>query len=137
MRDLRHQMLALAAMGLALLSGCTDPPPKLAPRYPTLEPRVVPDYLKDTILQYADLAGTEPAPVSGYGLVVHLHGTGGSRVPTPVRAFMIKELARHDFGSLATNWESPEAVLASKDVAIVRVDGLHREPVEAVPFEAD
>jgi flagellar basal body P-ring protein FlgI len=116
--------LSLAVSALSLLGGCTEPPPKLTPRYPMLEPRTVPDYLKDTILQYTDLAGTEPFPVSGYGLVVHLHGTGGSRVPTPVRDFMIKELARHDFGSIASGWASPETVLNSKDVAIVRVDGL-------------
>jgi flagellar basal body P-ring protein FlgI len=96
----------------------------LTPQYPTLAPREVPDYLTDTVLQYADLSGTEPSPVSGYGLVTQLHGTGGSRTPTAVRAFMIKQLGQHDFGSLASNLPSPEAVLASKNVAIVRVDGL-------------
>jgi flagellar basal body P-ring protein FlgI len=121
---LKRASSSLLLASLALLAGCTDPPPKLSPRYPTLEPRVVPDYLQDTVLQYTDLAGTEPFPVSGYGLVVHLHGTGGSRVPTPVRDYMIKELARHDFGSIASGWESPEAVLNSRNVAIVRVDGV-------------
>ncbi len=116
--------LLLACSAITLLCGCTDPPPKVTARYPSLPLREVPDYLRDTVLQYTDLAGTEPFPISGYGLVVHLHGTGGSRVPTPVRAFMVKELARHDFGSIATNWQSPDEVLNSKDVAIVRVDGL-------------
>lgn len=123
MREWKLHRLILVVTALTLLAGCTDPPPKSAQRYPTLGPREVPDYLKETILQYTDLAGTEPFPVSGYGLVVHLHGTGGSRTPTPVRDFMLKELARHDFGSIATGWESPEKVLNSKDVAIVRVDG--------------
>jgi len=84
--------LLLAVSALGFLSSCTEPPPKLTPRYPTLEPRVFADdqkFLTDTILQYTDLAETQPSPVSGYGLVVHLHGTGGSRVPTPVRDFMI------------------------------------------------
>jgi flagellar basal body P-ring protein FlgI len=110
---------------LAALSGCTEPAPKTTPKYATLGPRTdLPEYLNDTIMQYTDLGNTQPAPVSGYGIVVHLQGTGGSRVPTPVRDFMIKELARHDFGSAVTGWAAPEDVLRSKDVAIVRVDGV-------------
>jgi flagellar basal body P-ring protein FlgI len=114
-------LLAACAMSFA---GCTEPAPKVTNRYPVLAPREVPDYLKDSILQYADMSGTEPFPISGYGLVTHLHGTGGSRVPTPVRAFMLKELARHEFGSFDTGWASPEQVLNDKNVAVVRVDGL-------------
>ncbi len=113
----------LALIGLALIAGCTEQPQRQATRYPTLSPREVPPYLKDSILEYTDLSGNEPFPVSGYGLVTHLHGTGGSRVATPVRAAMLKELARHDFGTAGSNLASPEAILNSKDVAIVRVDG--------------
>jgi hypothetical protein len=110
---------------LAVLAGCTEAPQKATPKYATLGPRTdLPAYLDDTIMQYTDLGNTQPDPVSGYGLVVHLQGTGGSRVPTPVRDFMLKELARHDFGSPITGWAAPEDVLRSKDVAIVRVDGL-------------
>jgi hypothetical protein len=109
-----------------VLNGCTEAPKKTTSRYPTLTPRVFSKedaYLEDTILEYTDLSGNELAPVSGYGLVTRLHGTGGSRVATPVRAAMLKELARHDFGSLGSGLASPEAILDSKDVAIVRVDG--------------
>jgi hypothetical protein len=117
----------LAITGISLLASCTEPPPKVTSRYPVLTPRVFPkdlEYLDDTILQYTDLSGTDPFPISGYGLVTHLQGTGGSRVPTPVRAFMAKELARHDFGGFGSGLASPEQVLDSRDVAIVRVDGL-------------
>jgi hypothetical protein len=120
-----HLKKLLTAALLAALAGCTEAPPKSTPKYATLGPRTdLPAYLDDTVMQYTDLGNTQPAPVSGYGLVVHLQGTGGSRVPTPVRDFMLKELARHDFGSPITGWASPEEVLRSKDAAIVRVDGL-------------
>jgi flagellar basal body P-ring protein FlgI len=118
------RVLLLGISALVLVAGCTEEPPKPTNRYPVLAPREVPAYLRDSILEYTDLTGTEPYPISGYGLVTHLHDTGGSRVPTPVRAFMTKELARHDFGSFASGWASPEQILARRDVAIVRVDGL-------------
>ena len=118
-----RRRLLLVAGSLMILAGCTEQPTKTTSRYPTLSPRQVPPYLKDTILEYTDLSGNEPAPVSGFGLVTRLHGTGGSRVATPVRAAILKELARHDFGSIGSGLASPETILNSKDVAIVRVDG--------------
>ncbi len=121
MRESLSRILMLGCT-LAFLGGCTEPAPKVTNRYAVLSPREVPPYLKDSILEYTDLSGNEPFPISGYGLVTHLHGTGGSRVSTPVRAFMIKELAQHDFGGYGSGWASPEEVLASKDVAIARVD---------------
>jgi hypothetical protein len=118
--------LLLAACGLVLLGGCTETPKKPTSRYATLSNREFPkelQFLNDTIFQYTDLAGNEPFPVSGYGIVTHLHGTGGCRVSTPVYAAMLKELSRHDFGGVGSGLPSPEAFLHSKDVAIVRVDG--------------
>src|SRR5262245_35094333 len=86
-------MLALASLSLP---GCnTEEPKKVAPRYITLPAKQVPDYLKDTILSYTDLGGTEPFPISGYGLVANLNGTGGSRAPSAVREFIVKDMARH------------------------------------------
>jgi flagellar basal body P-ring protein FlgI len=117
-------LLLAGALALSTLNGCaTDPPKKIAVRYPTLPKKQVPDYLHDTILEYTDLSGTDPAPVSGYGLVANLNGTGGSRAPTAVRDFIIKEMARHGFGSVVTGLAAPEDLLANKSFAIVRVDG--------------
>jgi len=118
-----RRSLFAAMCGFALLGGCTEAPKKVTTRYPTLSPRDVPPYLKDSILEYTDLSGNEPFAVSGYGLVTHLHGTGGSRVTTPVRASILKLLSQHNFGDPGSGLASPETVLDSKDVAIVRVDG--------------
>lgn len=113
-------LVALAAMALV---GCTETPKKVAPRYPTLAARQVPDYLKDTIFAYTDMGGTEPFPISGYGLVANLNGTGGSRAPTAVREFIVKEMARHGFGNVGGGLDSPEDILNNRSFAIVRVDG--------------
>jgi hypothetical protein len=124
-----HRRLALAGLtgmlvlaGL-LLPGCTEEPKKVAPRYLTLPAKQVPDYLKDTILSYTDLGGTEPFPISGYGLVANLNGTGGSRAPTAVREFIVKDMARHGFGDISGGLDSAESILNNRSFAIVRVDG--------------
>jgi flagellar basal body P-ring protein FlgI len=118
---LARAVSAVVTTGMLALSGCTSAPAKPVSKYVALPHRDVPPYLEGTIYEYTDLLGTEPAPVSGYGLVTHLHGTGGSHVPTPVRAFMLKEIASHT--DILGIHESAESILASKDVAIVRVDG--------------
>ncbi len=113
----------IAAGGLSGLISCTETPKAPAIRYPTLAHKNVPEYLKDTILEYTDLGGTEPFPVSGYGLVANLNGTGGSRAPAAVHAYMVKEMQRRGFGSLDSHMGSPEDILNNKSFAIVRVDG--------------
>ncbi len=113
-------------MAWAFVPGCshTDPPKKVTVRYPTLPKKSVPDYLQDTVISYTDLTGTDSFPVSGYGLVANLNGTGGGRVPKAVREYMIKEMARHGFGMIGRDLAAPEDVLANKSFAIVRVDAL-------------
>jgi hypothetical protein len=127
----RHSRLAVvltAILGVATLalssSGCNDDAPKkVENRYPTLPHKAVPAFMKGTIYEFADLGGTDPFPISGFGLVANLNGTGGSRAPTAVREFMIKEMARHGFGSVGGGLGSPEELLGNKSFAIVRVDG--------------
>jgi flagellar basal body P-ring protein FlgI len=114
----------LGAATLALSGGgCDDPPKKVENRYPTLPHKQVPAFMKGSIYEFADLGGTDPFPISAYGLVVNLNGTGGSRAPTAVREYMIKEMARHGFGTVGGGLGSPEELLANKSFAIVRVDG--------------
>ena len=114
----------LLCAGLAVaVVGCGDPAKKVTNRYSLLPTKKVPDYLHDTIFQYTDLAAIEPFPVSGYGLVANLQDTGGSRAPTPVRDYMIKEMTRRGFGGLVTGLASPESILNNKSFALVRVDG--------------
>ncbi len=118
-------LLAVTAALTAAVAvpGCTEAAPRTKPAYAPLPLRVVPEYMADSIFQYTDMTGREPFPVSGYGLVANLRGTGGSRAPTAVRDYMIKELARHQMGGSAGGFESPDKILDSRDFTIVRVDG--------------
>jgi flagellar basal body P-ring protein FlgI len=123
-RIVRGAFALFAACGMFGLASCTSAPKKPTMKYVSIANRKVPSYLEGTIYEYTDLIGTEPSLVSGYGLVTHLHGTGGSHVPTPVRAYMLKMLMQHHVGGMGDGMGSPEDVLNSKDVAVVRVDGV-------------
>jgi hypothetical protein len=123
---------AAAAVVAGLISGCTVPNkaagPKLLPKYSVLPPRPdLPDCLRNTIYEKTETQNLGPLLVSNYSLVVNLDYTGDTTAPTPVREYIIKEMAKRGFGSANTpGMESltPEKVLADKRVAIVRVDGL-------------
>ena len=116
---------SLAVASLAVLAaGCTEDAPKVKATYPTLARREVPPYMRDSVYEYTDMTGTEPFPVSGFGLVANLHRTGGSQAPSAVRDYMVKELSRHQFGVAGGATPSPDRILESKNFAIVRVDGM-------------
>ena len=114
--------VCVAAVAAVAVGGCAEDAPKTRPTYPQLPARDVPGYLKDSVYEVADMSGTEPFPVSGYGLVANLHGTGGGVAPTPVRDFMAKELAR-PHGNTGGTFQSPDKILDSKSFAIVKVEG--------------
>jgi flagellar basal body P-ring protein FlgI len=116
-------LLSVSACAALAASGCTEEAPKVNLGYVAQPAHEVPAYMKGSVYEVTDMTGTEPAPVSGYGLVANLRGTGGCRAPTAVRDYMIKELARHHYGSLDTGWESPDKILDSKNFSIVRVEG--------------
>src|ERR1700722_10997544 len=102
-RDIRPLFGCVLLSAVAVMVSCTEKPAPVVNKYPTLPLKDVPDYLADTILQYTDMSGTEPFPVSGYGLVANLDETGGSHVATTVRDFMIKEIGRHRFETYVGN----------------------------------
>jgi hypothetical protein len=120
-----------AAIGVGVMAagqGCKpQQPPKPAERYTTLPLKQVPPYLKESIMEQTDLVGTEPLPVSAYGLVSGLRNTGDSQAPTAVREWMIREMTKRGFGQRRTGLEGaayqPEAILSDPAYAIVRVDG--------------
>lgn len=123
-------LLTLTALtALSFLPACSraKPKPPLAGRYQNLGPRKnLPSYLRGTLLEHTELANHVPYPVSSYGLVGQLRGTGSTEAPQAVRQWMTKELVRRGFGSAGLGYEkiTPGAVLASPDFAIVRVDAL-------------
>lgn len=115
----------LALAGAVALAGCGPEKPVMpVSRYPQLPRKKVPVYLKDTILERTDLAGTDSFVVSGFGLVVNLRDTGDTTAPTAVRDFIVKEMTKRGMGMRASGLEnmSPEQMLNDRRVAIVRVD---------------
>jgi hypothetical protein len=93
-------------------------------KYPTLEPLVLPDYLKGTVMERVEVQNIHSQPVSGFGLVVNLAGTGDTSAPTPVREYIERQMIKRGFGSTVMGYErmQPGAVLRDPRVAIVRVD---------------
>lgn len=121
-------LASIAAILAALLPGCqADAPHKPTIRYPTIAKRAVPKFMEGTIYELTDLGNDSPFLVSGWGLVVNLNGTGGSRdVSNNVKAYMVKQLEANGFGSkLVPQYEkiTPEAILLDKNAAIVGVYG--------------
>jgi hypothetical protein len=121
---------AVLAAAVTLLAGCTvskEATPKPIAKYSILPPLAnLPDVFKNTVLEKAETQNLGPLRASNYSLVVNLDYTGDSTAPTPVRDYIIKEMAKRGFGSPNTpgmDALSPEKVLADKRVAIVRVDG--------------
>jgi hypothetical protein len=123
---------ALVAAVVATIGlGCTESKeanPKPLAKYSTLPPRPdLPEVLKNTVYEKTETQNLGPLLVSNYSLVVNLDDTGDSTAPTPVREYIIKEMAKRGFGSQNTpgmEGMDPEKVLKDKRVAIVRVDGL-------------
>src|SRR5687768_18593302 len=119
----------LAAAAIFAGTGCARKPATTArsePRFPSLPPKDVPDYLKGTVIERVDVANTGPKPVSGYGLVANLWGTGDSKASNATREYMVRVMEKRGFGSRNMGMEeiTPERVLRDPRFAIVRVDGL-------------
>ena len=118
----------LAVVALITFGGCGEDkrPSTTQPiaRYQSLGPRNVPDYLKGTIYEKANMQDMRPFTVNGFGLVGQLRGSGdNSAIATAVRDYMRKEILRHGYGTYR-NPVGAEEILRDKTYAVVRVDGL-------------
>lgn len=84
--------------------------------YPKLPAAQVPDFMRGTIYDLAVTRDQEAKVVSGFGLVAELRNTGDTTVSNPVREYIIRDMVKRGI-------DRPEAILADKRVAIVRVEG--------------
>lgn len=113
-------------------SGCSGNPrtksksPVLASKYQQLPAREVPDFLKGSLLELCELYNAQPFPVSSFGLVTNLRGTGDTTAGAAVYEFIRKTAITHGFGSRQLGAENmmPEQILRDKRFAIVKVEGL-------------
>lgn len=125
---LRLALCGVTAVALLAPAGCqVDPPKPPRTRYANRGKRPVPEFMKGTIYETADLENDSPFLISGWGLVVNLDGTGGSdQVPNVVKAYMVKEMERKGFGSMLMPTYTkvdPGLVLHDKNAAVVAVYG--------------
>lgn len=126
----RRLFVCLTAVLIAWVSctGCASRGrPKVAARYRDVGPKKnLPPYLKGSVFELTELANNVAYPVSAYGLVGQLRGTGSSEAPAAVRQWMIKEMVRRGFGDSTRGFGNmqPGPVLANPDFAIVRVDAV-------------
>src|SRR5688500_12408995 len=81
--------MAVASAGGGCSSGTKNKP--IGSAYRNLGPKKnLPKYLKGSIYEMVELANQEPFPVSAFGLVGQLRGTGDTDAPPAVRQWMIK-----------------------------------------------
>lgn len=121
-------MILAMALVLAALPACeetVDRSKEVVAPAPTYSG---PKFLHGTIGSMTSIRGYEPILVSGYGLVVNLRGTGSADCPPALREWMLQKLAKEGFGSfrLGTADLTPEKVLADKNTAVVKVQGIIR-----------
>ena len=114
---------------LSTATGCNSKPTRekvvVKPKYQTLPPKAnVPAFMKGTIFEYADVENKAAYPVSGFGLIVGLEGTGSNQgVPLAVQNHIVDEMVRRGFGSTDEILKKykPEAILQDPRTAIVEV----------------
>ena len=85
-------------------------------------------FLHNTVGSLTEVRGDRPLLVSGFGLIVNLHGTGSSQVPEALSRHLITEMQKHGVGSARyremTGGQGPRQMLASLNTTVVRVRGL-------------
>lgn len=117
---------ACVALTAAWLAACESTPSR--PRMVTPNVRDVPAVLRGTLGSEAEIIGTRPIVVSGYGLVVGLSGTGGGIVNERIAATMEREMALKGISKAADHpahsrlrGKTPRQLLRDPDVAVVIV----------------
>ena len=120
-------LVGLAALAFALIvSACQQPVEQNPPPAPVGPAVVGPDYLHGTVGSLCKVRGFYPLPVSGYGIVAKLNGTGSSSAPADLRRWLLNNMRKQGFNriNLGPNYVTAEQFLASETTAVVRIDGL-------------
>lgn len=123
---MRKLLLALALLVTAAGCSSNDTPPPRAREVRPLVERDLPNVLRGTVGSEVTLRGTDPALVSGYGLVVGLNGTGSKEIPAGIRAYMETEMMRMGVGREDGPMKgvNPGDLLDDPNTAVVLVQAL-------------
>ncbi len=118
-------MAAIGALAILPLWACESTPQRARTVTPIV--RDVPTVLRGTIGAEAEIVGTKPIVVSGYGLVVGLNGTGGGILNERIAATMEREMGIKGVSKAAElpnsrlQGKTPRQLLRDPDVAVVLV----------------
>ncbi len=119
-------VLPVMVLCLLVLVGCGTQEKKKPVAVAPLPTYTGPAYLHNTVGSVASLRGFDQLPVSGYGFVIGLDGTGSAEVPAYLRQWIINTMRRYGVGSARQGLAgiTPERLIASNDTTVVRIDGL-------------
>ncbi|MEX0777629.1 MAG: flagellar basal body P-ring protein FlgI [Phycisphaeraceae bacterium] len=123
----------LITLALSILVACSTGKKAQAPA-PTPPPTYTgPEHFHGTIASMVSLRGFNQLPVSGFGFVVGLDGTGSAEVPAYLKQWLINYMRKQGIGSakMRTQWLSPDAFIADPNTTVVKLEGL--TPPGAVP----
>jgi hypothetical protein len=115
-------LLAAAAFSAGCETRHTDPATDLQTRMTgNLHPA-----LRGTVGEFAALIDSSPLRVEGWGIVAGLPNTGSSEMDPRIHELMMNRLLTIGVGMYSTGTQeiSPEAILASRQIAVVEVRGV-------------
>lgn len=111
-------------VGIVTLMGWGCAPEQVKPQ--KVAPAKTVESLGRTIGELCELVGYENVQVSGFALVVGLHGTGSSECPSRQREYLLKELRRTEpqkYMEREYMGMTAEELIASRNTAVVEVSG--------------
>lgn len=122
----RALMCGVVVLGLAVVLPSCGPKEKKVITPPPPPGYAGPEFLRGSIGGVASLSGYRPVLVSGFGLVVGLHGTGSGDCPAPLRPLILDMISKGGFNTYQTGTKglTPERILASTTAAVVTVEGM-------------
>jgi len=113
---LRKTLWCVTLVSLLVVLGCGGPGGQTAKNKSAADNNGI----DDTIGMYAEIFASDAIPLSGYGLVGGLNGTGSSECPTQIRTYLEKYILQRLAGAKV----NVDDLISSPDTAVVIVEGI-------------
>jgi hypothetical protein len=122
----RVSQLALALVTAVCCAGCETPRTNPATDLQWRMTANLYPALRGTVREFAALGDSTPMRVEGYGIVANLPDTGSPVMDPRIHELMMNRLLTIGIGMYSTGTQnvSPEAILASRKIAVVEVRGV-------------
>jgi hypothetical protein len=113
---LRKALWCVTLVSLLVVFGCGGPGGQTAKNKSAADNNGI----NDTIGMYAEIFASDAIPLSGYGLVGGLNGTGSAECPTQIRTYLQKYILQRLAGAKV----NVDDLISSPDTAVVIVEGM-------------